>query len=228
MPRTAMIPLRAQPKGMCKIADGDLGPMRMEMPAVKKICNMFGYPVFMRSDQASAKHDWKDTCYLENEQQLGSHITNIMDFNIMNDLFPQAIVIRDYIPMDTLFTAFDKGMPINPEFRFFVRDHNVVGYGWYWCERAIYEGTRSGLPRYWKHKLKKARESIGRVEINKLIRYAQLIANRVDGYWSVDFCRGKDKVWYMIDMAIGKASWMPEDYKEIDNRRIKNEPGNRK
>jgi hypothetical protein len=47
-------------------------------------------------------------------------------------------------------------------------------------------------------------------EVELLSDYAQTIADAVDGYWSVDFCKAKDGRWIFIDMAVGEDSWHPE------------------
>ena len=43
-----------------------------------------------------------------------------------------------------------------------------------------------------------------------LTGYASMVARAIEGFWSVDFCKGADGQWYLIDMATGANSWHPE------------------
>src|SRR4030042_3889071 len=52
------------------------------LEGVKAAAREIGYPVFIRSDELSNKHDWKDSCYVENEDQLYGHICNILEFTV--------------------------------------------------------------------------------------------------------------------------------------------------
>ena len=50
-----------------------------------------------------------------------------------------------------------------------------------------------------------------------ILKYSKLIAERMDGYWSVDFAR-TEKDWYFIDMALGESSWRPEELDDADKK----------
>lgn len=52
---------------------------------------------------------------------------------------------------------------------------------------------------------------MNRIDLFALKLIAELIGEVLPGYWSVDFCKGVDDKWYLIDMAAGKLSWHPND-----------------
>ena len=54
-----------------------------------------------------------------------------------------------------------------------------------------------------------------RRDLDVLVGYGEVIARRVEGYWSVDFAMSSGK-WYFIDMAIGEASWKPRKLDVLD------------
>jgi hypothetical protein len=39
---------------------------------VKPLCDKMGYPCFLRTDLASAKHDWKKSCFVDRPDELWS------------------------------------------------------------------------------------------------------------------------------------------------------------
>jgi len=98
---------------------------------LKDKASEIGYPLFMRTDQASAKHSYIDTCKVESEDRLLRNIYNLIEENIMCDLNIQTLYFRDFIELDSVFTAFNK-MPIAPERRYFVKDGEVLCHHPYW------------------------------------------------------------------------------------------------
>lgn len=175
---------------------------------IKEQARKFDLPFFIRSDQGSAKHSWKDTCFVTDIDKLSNHILRIVEWSMLVDIVGlpvNAIAIREYIPMDTIFTAFHGEMPVNPEIRVFIKDGKSVCHHWYWIEDAIRQPSISN----WREKLQKCKNSITNKEIDTLLAYASTVAQIFTGYWSVDFCRAKDKTWYLIDMATGSNSWHP-------------------
>jgi hypothetical protein len=143
------------------------------------------------------------------------NLFRLLDESAMRDLEVNAIAIREYIPMATLFYAFYGKMPVNPEIRFFSRDRNIECWHWYWVQDAI---KKSSAPVFgldgreigeeeWSSILTKAQEE---QEKNVPMEEARRVAARFDGYWSMDFCLSKSGQWVFIDMAEGQKSWHPE------------------
>lgn len=96
---------------------------------IKKHAEKIGYPLFLRTDQASGKHDWDDTCYVKKEEDLMVHIRHLVAFHREADMFGgltfKAFVFREFLHLNSGFKAF-LGMPVSKERRYFVRDGKVV------------------------------------------------------------------------------------------------------
>lgn len=118
--------------------------------------------------------------------------------------------------MASTFTAFVGKMPVNPERRYFIRDGKVQCHHSYWIANSIAEADKawtargmSNLVSNWLELLKKLNAE-NDYEVKRLTAHAELVATKLEGYWSVDFCMAKDRTWYMIDCAQGEQSWHPE------------------
>ena len=179
---------------------------------IKEIAKKIGYPLFLRTDLASGKHGWEKTCYVEKEEDLLNHAFEVIEFNMIADLVGlpfRALVFREFIEMDWKFKAFYGNLPISPERRYFIKNGRVVEHFPYWIEDAIEKGVSRNLPENWRELLKEINKETEE-EVKLLTKYAEMVAKRLKGYWSVDFCRARDGTWYLIDMAIGEESWKPE------------------
>ena len=177
---------------------------------ILKIAKRIGFPLFLRTDQASGKHGWKKTCYVEKEENLIRNAFEVIEFNLTADVFCslpfKALVFREFIEGECYFRAFYGDMPINKEVRVFVKDGKVLCHHFYWATDAI-EETRF-KPTNWRDLLLKA-SSLSVEDIKTIYKYANIVASKVDGYWSVDFMKSKNGKWYLIDMARGEISWHP-------------------
>lgn len=186
-----------------------------------KIFSSFKLPVFLRTDQLSAKHLWDRSCFLKDTTDLERHLFEIITESKCAGIFGlpiEAIAVREYIEMDSKFTAFLGYMPINTERRYFIKNNKVQCRHPYWIEGAIGESLKS-LPKNWKELLKKTNIQT-KEEIELLTNYANKVAEVIDGYWSVDFCKGKDGKFYLIDMAKGDESWHPNcKFKLTENKK---------
>jgi len=167
-----------------------------------------GYPVFMRSDYCSGKHDFERTCYVKDEKHVISQIWGLVEDNCCKDLMMESIIIREYIQPASKFKAFS-GLPIAPERRYFVRDGDVVCHHPYWPEDAIlfWQSTKPE-PKGWQVKLAEM-NSESEEEIILLSGYAEQIVQVLGDKWSIDFMLGRDGIWYMIDMALAEQSFHP-------------------
>lgn len=175
--------------------------------------NDIGFPLFVRTDLSSGKHQWKDTCYVATEKDLMQHIYNVVEFNLLCDIFGlhcQAIVLREFIELKWKFKAFMGEMPVSQEVRVFVRDGFIECWHNYWFEDAIEQGGTDNLPEHWKDLLKETYFGVDD-SINELSMKAGMIAGKLKGYWSLDFAKGKDGKWWFIDAALGERSWHSDD-----------------
>ena len=207
-------------------ANGDWmeeGVPRAFVEEVQHAARAFEYPVFLRTDHASGKHNWKNSCFVPDAKDLGKHIYEVLEAN--ESAFPLGmpyhwLVVREYIPMETIFTAFHGDMPINHEHRYFLRDHKLQCQHPYWPKGAFARDEERGLgnlPNGWRRKLdmiSKCLHSGNEAVIERIGRW-------FDGWWSVDFSHGADGAWYLIDMARGEVSfhmpscpYAPEEMRE--------------
>lgn len=172
----------------------------------------FRLPVFIRTDQASGKHYWKDTCYYDGSKGLARHLFEICEYNHCAGFLGlnfEAIIVREYIPMASKFVAFRGNMPVNPERRYFVNNGKVLCRHPYWFKDSIQPNSKRQLPSNWKSLIKKMnRETVEEIEL--LTKYSEEVGQYFEGYWSIDFCKAKDGRWILIDMALGKNSWHPD------------------
>ena len=176
---------------------------------VKPIAEKIGYPCFIRTDLASGKHAWENSCFVDNPDVLRKHIFEVISFNLMADIFGldfKAIIIREYIPMDSKYTAFYGQLPINPERRYFIENGTVLCHHPYWIEEAIEEPS---VPNW--RELSKEMNYESPEEIKLLTSYSELVAKQFSKKTlSIDYCKAKDKRWILIDMATASRSWHPE------------------
>lgn len=177
---------------------------------IKEGAKEIGYPLFLRTDLASAKHDWKNTCYVPSEDVLMQHIYEVVEFNDMAGMVGlpfQAIALREYIPLESTFTAFRGDMPVAKERRYFIRNGKVQCHHPYWIEEAINKGSNQ-LPKNWQELLAELNKEDSE-EISLLTSYSEKLGQYLGQYWSVDFAKGKNGIWYFIDAALGEQSWHP-------------------
>lgn len=174
---------------------------------VKAAALKIGYPVFLRTDLSSEKHSWRNTCYVSKPDEMQDHIGYIMDSSLSKDLFTSGFAVREFLKLESTFSAF-AGMPIAKERRFFVKDDEVLCHHAYWPPASIYNPSI----KTWKIKLN-ALQNQSLAEIEILSRQAVKIGKCLGGFWSVDFCFGSardkpdEKTWFVIDLALGDQSY---------------------
>jgi len=177
---------------------------------VQKVINeKFKIPVFIRTDLASGKHSWKDSCYYDGQSDLGKHIYEVVVFNLIADIMGlpfKYLVVREFIQMDSKYTAFWGNMPVNPERRYFIENGKVICHHPYWIKEAINNPSVNN----WEE-LSDEMNIENEEEIKILTGYAEQVSKVLDGFWSVDFCKAKDGKYILIDLANGELSWHPDD-----------------
>jgi len=209
VPRTGILSI--SPDDMFEIISLLDGEMISEelFQKIKETANKIGYPLFMRSDQGSAKHNYEHSCHVLAEDKLLGNLAHLAKWHLMVDLWPAAIVFRELLQLYAPFTAFD-GLPIAKERRYFVDEGKVTCHHPYWPEGAIKPGRGAkNLPDGWQAML--AEISVeDESEIACLTRLAEAFAEAVPGFYSVDFAQKTDGQWVMIDAARGELSYHPE------------------
>jgi len=207
MPKTIMVRHEGSFKGELSYSpiDGKPDEYFTEMlENVKKAAIEIEYPIFIRSDGTSNKHDWKQSCYVEREDQLYGNICNILEFSAMMMFGPSfyGIAVREFLELNWKFKAFYGEMPVAKEFRFFVKDGEVQCWHPYWPPRSI---QRPSIEN-WQDILKEINQMY-ETDYYILEAYSKKIGRKIEGYWSIDFCETKNDGWYMTDMALGEESY---------------------
>lgn len=214
-PKTEIVELKHKNNLLLPVCDGDFSPIEPQWSDILEKARKIGFPLFMRTDEFSGKHGWKNTCYVEKESDLKKHISTLIEESFLADMMGlpiRALVFRKYIPMKSMFTAFYGEMPVNPEIRLFAKEGDILCWHWYWINDAIEQGTRKeDLPPDWKKQLSMAKKEMTSKDINDLMFQASEVSKQFKGIWSIDFCLSKKGIWYLIDMAEGHLSWHPED-----------------
>ena len=176
-----------------------------------------GYPCFLRSGYTSHKHGWKDSCFVIERDKMNQHVANIMEFALCCDMIglPYNVwAIREFLPLETSFTAFYGKMPINKERRYFINDGKVICHHPYWPEMAFEGWEHSIKPKKnWQEEITKLNDEPDD-EIKLLTILSQRVADKFSGYWSVDWASTIKGEWYAIDMAIGQGSFHWPDCKD--------------
>lgn len=186
--------------------DVDMTFWNVMLNNIKLVAGEIGYPVFIRTDQAAAKHQWRETCYVERESQLGDNLQRLFEANEVcgfMGLDYKAVAIREFLVLDYKFKAF-KGMPVAREFRFFSKKGKIQCYHPYWPEESI-EFWGEPEPADWKRDLLETR--IHPDNFINAIEIAKAASSWSDDLWSVDLCYTASGKWYLTDMAIGEVSY---------------------
>ncbi len=159
------------------------------------------FPMFLRTDTSSQKRHFRRTCRLPDERSLLGHILELASLNAAAGLHDRGIAFREWIDIDANFTAF-ASLPIGCEARAVIRGGEVAGVRPYWTEDVI--AGWDGLPdseirKGWRSILARQNETV-HGSADEIRRHAGEVAGVVRGEWSVDFARGRDGTWYLIDM----------------------------
>lgn len=216
-PKTKIVPLLDKERKEYLFGEDDgFNTGRLEKEIKKVIKKELKLPVFMRTDYYSGKHNWDRTCYIDTLDKVHKNLFELVVESKMADIMGpglpiNAIIMREFISMDSRFTAFF-GMPVNPERRYFIRDGKSLCHHPYWVKDAIRENASKLLPENWESIVDEI-NSESEEEIKVLTGYSQKVADVLDGFWSVDFCKAKDGRWILIDCAEGAKSWHPRDCK---------------
>lgn len=173
-----------------------------------------GYPLFMRTDYCSGKHSYKNTCYVNRPEKLLRNLAFLIEENELAGMMGLpygAIVLRKMIGLEHRFVAFSGRLPIGAERRYFIRDGQVECHHPYWVQAAVAEGMPvtpiTYTPVVGWHRHLAALNAESDEEVALLSEYAELLGERLEGYWSLDFARDWDGAWWFIDAALGDVSF---------------------
>jgi hypothetical protein len=183
----------------------DLAPMNKLVARVRPLVEEMGLPCFLRTDQTSGKFEWERTCYLLGKKRLAQNLFHLLEFNYLADLEPEAIMVREFLPLKTLAVSpVYHNMPLAREFRVFVFAGMPVCNHFYWPREAR-EKAGCGDVEF-------GTDSLTGDERDRLYTYARRLARRLppDSNWSMDFAQTTWGEWYFIDAARAELSWHEE------------------
>jgi hypothetical protein len=200
------------PANVIEMLDGLKPEAKFVDEMIAAAMTWIGFPLFLRTDQYSGKHSWSKACYVPSLDKLWRRVWNVLDMATAMDLPTRAFVLRRYIEPDegTLLVHKFLGMPLRRELRYFVSDGRVVCRHSYWPADAVDD------PRF-ETRYPELRAEVERLDATMdretagLYEMVTIVARSVPGDWSVDFmwC-GRERRWYLIDMADASVSWHPE------------------
>lgn len=168
---------------------------------LKNAIEIVGLPAFLRTEGHSDKHNWKETCFIENtdEKYLFYHLFKLAEFSECADIEngdPYHFwMVREMIPTEKIFEAFN-GFPVVREMRYFVKNGKIECKHHYWPKDVFNKKVDY-------EKL----VNVPKTEIEELDKMACYVSSCFSGYWSVDFLRDKNGKWWCTDMALGERSY---------------------
>jgi hypothetical protein len=165
------------------------------------------YPVFLRTGSTSGKHDWKNTCFLQDAASIGRHIIALIEYGEMAALIGPPFdvwVVREMLETDPKFYAFSGKMPITKERRYFFKDGKIVSHAPYWPNEAFLNHADISSER-WLEILEEMNTEDMR-ETTALRVMTEHVAAAFEGAWSLDWLWTK-RGWYAIDMALAETSY---------------------
>ena len=182
---------------------------------INRAATNFTLPLFLRTGHTSGKHDWRNTCFIEDVAQFPENICSLIEYSSLVDFIglPLRIwVLREFLELDVLETLprFN-GMPLAKEFRAFVEDGEIKSIHPYWPKGAIEQGL--GFNQFYVENyagiLADALTAINPVDQEVAGHMLKSVAEtfKGDGAWGVDICRAKNGNWYVTDMAIAEQSF---------------------
>lgn len=173
-----------------------------------------GWPVFIRTDLSSAKHDGLDGVQAAHADAVEEVAVGLVRDAAKKMMRSSAFLVREWIDIDSEFEAFD-GLPIGVEFRVFATPDEALCTHYYWPEDSI---EKASLPeRCWqieRDHLEHARKPGWMDAAAMTAAFEADFQHGIDvpgRAWSVDFARDESGDWYLIDMALAEDSWHAED-----------------
>lgn len=183
-------------------------------------------PMFMRTDYASDKHGWENSCYLPvdpdfNKNSVVHRLVNFLELHDPPFGPPpfSMIYLREFLELKVAFVAFHGKMPISREFRVFANSEKRTHFQPYWPAGSI--ASTPWKPLGWPDDLLE-NNRITAEDKYQLTAWAVEAAAAVNGpndkqtEWSVDLCQDEAGAWWITDMALGSESYRYDPVKGLD------------
>lgn len=169
-----------------------------------------GFPCFLRTDHGSGKHQWRNTCAVQDPAAMRAHVMAIAEWSECAGIIGlpwDRWAVREMLPTIPLGYCRAYGdMPICREFRVFVRGPKLLCRHAYWPRASIEEGAADFLPgRSYEDLVALSPEEAAKVD-----QLAQWVGAVLDTYpekaWSVDIIE-TERGWVVTDLAEAEKSF---------------------
>jgi len=208
VPRTMFV--EYEPMSLWPICDGQEPRADFPIEKLKQTAALMGYPLFVRTDLASAKHDGPKSYRANSEADLLRCLGRTFEDNACKDIvdFTRCWMLREFLTIGHSFTAFG-GLPIGREWRFFADQDGLKCHHFYWPEGAFEKLYNA--PEGWREKLAALSVEPDAETLQTLSDMALKAARAIGEHcWSVDFAQDETGKWWLIDMARAESSWHPK------------------
>jgi len=207
VPRTVLVdmPQEARDAMIAAFDDKDCGDPSLFFNEIACVANAVGgYPVFLRTDYTSAKHDWRRSCYVASREEIPSHVFTIVEHSEMADMIGldwRRWAVREYLPVKPYGTCpLYRDMPICKEFRCFVEDDEMLCIHSYWPRESLERGGAHLSDDQYRRLCDTERD------LPTLVRLATKAGGAIGGSWSVDILETA-RGWIITDMAEADRSF---------------------
>lgn len=183
---------------------------------IEEMCDLFGYPCFIKTGIFSDKHNW--SCFVPNKDSVRKQVAQIVyNWACVGGLGSDDsnwFIVRKLIPTKA-FMLFEGKMPVTRERRYFAADGKVTWHQPYWPREAFPSWADVDLLG---HESIEAALALLNEETEEEVRYlaglASSITKAIPGAWSIDFLQDILGKWWMIDMAEAHKSYMDKNYQD--------------
>ncbi len=169
-----------------------------------------GFPVFIRTDLSSAKHNMRNVSEVREEGELKKKIYDLALDNLCKSMFGldfKALVVREWLDLKHDFEAFRGDAPIGYEIRAFING-GIMCKHFYWPKGSIEKLHGIHKPPDWEDKWRQTK-------VNTMKRWEEVkpkveaVSKVFSDSWSLDFALAEDGTWYAIDMGKYEQSYHP-------------------
>jgi hypothetical protein len=206
VPRTEIIPYD-HIAAVCMLEGQAWAGWPKILASVADAAKSIGYPVFIRSDLASAKHSGPSAYRATDESELSRVLGATVEDNELKFWLEggcDAFMVREFLTLEAPFVAFH-GLPIAREWRLFANASEIVCAHPYWPADVLkFDGDE---PTGWQEQLATTHEQPQEWQLLCDTAMAAARACELDTAWSVDFARDVNGKWWLIDMALMNRSW---------------------
>lgn len=165
---------------------------KLEMEVILQLTSVFGAnPIIVKDFVKSAKHHWKEACFIPNASN-AEQVKTIVDkfLELRGSSLNEGLVFRKFEELQFLGTHSKSGMPVTMEFRLFFVFQKPLSLLNYWDEAEYGE-------------LKP--------DIEEFIEIAESIESN---FFTIDIARKESGEWIIMELGDGQVAGLPESAKK--------------